>query len=170
MSVIFEGLVHTSYMQLYLTTGQVEVPLPDRAFVGQVNGLSGAAIPGALFLVTATHTGAIPVRVMLLDDEPAVGDWEEVVDVSMVPSGRDAAFGGWAANPSASFDLPAASYRVRWSGRGMDAAYDATATEEVPALDAYELALWPSAVAADEIVRRTSAAASHWHDKGFERV
>jgi hypothetical protein len=170
MSVIFEGLVNTAYMQLYLTTGQVEAPLPDSAFVGQVNGLSGAAIPGALFLVTATHTGEIPVRIVLLDDEPAPGDWEEIVDVSFVPSDRHTAFSGWAENPSATFDLPAASYRVRWSGRGMDAAHDATATGENPALDAYELALWPAAVAPDGIVRRTSAAAGYWHDKGFNRV
>jgi hypothetical protein len=169
MSVVFEGLVHTAYMQLYLTTGQ-EVPLPDDAFVAQVNGLSGAAIPGTLFLVTATHTGAIPVRIVLLDDEPVPGHWEEIVDVSLVPSGRGAAFSGWAANPSATFDLPAASYRARWSARGMDAARDATATEEAPALDAYELALWPAAVAPDRIVRRTSAAAGYWHDKGFTRA
>jgi len=170
MSVIFDGLVHTAYMQLYLTTGQVEVPLPDGTFVGQVNGLSGAAIPGALFLVTATHSGAIPVRILLLDDEPAPGDWEEIVDVSFVPSGQHAAFSGWAENPSATFDLPAASYRVRWSGRGMDAAHDATATEEEPALDAYELALWPAAIAPDRIVRRTSATAAYWHDNGFNRA
>jgi len=170
MSVVFEGLVHTAYMQLYLTTGRVEIPRSDRAFVEQINGLSGAAIPGALFLVTATHTGAIPVRIVLLDDEPPPGDWEEIVDVSFVPSGRDAAFSGWADGPSATFDLPASSYRVRWSGRGMDAARDSTATDEVPALDAYELALWPAAVAPDRIVRRTSAAAGYWHDTGFSRV
>lgn len=170
MSVIFDGPVHTAYSQLYLTTGQVEIPLPDSAFVGQVNGLSGAAIPGALFLVTATHTGAIPVRIVLLDDEPAAGDWEEIVDVSLVPSSRHTAFSGWAENPSVAFDLPAGSYRVRWSGRGMEAAHDGTATEEAPALDAYELALWPAAVAPDRIVRRTSSVAGYWHDKGFNRA
>lgn len=170
MSVVFEGLVHTAYMQLYLTTGQEDTPSPDGAFVGQVNGLSGAAIPGTLFLVTATHTGAIPVRIVLLDHEPDPGDWEEIVDVSFVPSGRNAAFNGWAEDSSAAFDLTAASYRARWSGRGMDAAHDATATEEAPALDAYELALWPAAAAPDRIVRRTSAAAGYWHDKGFARV
>jgi hypothetical protein len=52
----------------------------------------------------------------------------------------------------------------------MDAAHDATATEEVPALDAYELALWSAVVAPDRIVRRTSAAAGYWHDEGFNRV
>jgi len=169
MSVVFEGLVHTAYMQLYLTTGQDQFLLPDDAFVGQVNGLCGAANPGALFLVTATHTGGIPVRIVLLDDEPDLGDWEEIVDVSFVPSERGTAFSGWADDPSATFDLPAASYRVRWSGRGMDAARDATATEGAPAMDSYELALWPAAVAPDRIVRRTSAAADYWHNTGFRR-
>jgi hypothetical protein len=46
MSVVFEGLVNTAYAQLYLTTGQAEIPNPDDAFVGQANGLSGATTPG----------------------------------------------------------------------------------------------------------------------------
>jgi hypothetical protein len=167
MSVVFEGLVNTAYAQLYLTTGQAEIPNPDDAFVGQANGLSGATTPGAVFLITATHTGAIPVRIVLLDDEPAPGEWEEIVDVSLVPDRQDASFSGWAGDPSATFELPAGSYRVRWSGRGMDAARDMTATEMEPALDAYELALWPAAIALDRIVRRTSAAAGYWHDGGF---
>lgn len=167
--VVFDGLVSTSYAQMTLVTGWVEPPIPNDAFVGQVNGLCGAIVPGALFLVTGTRTGTIPVRIRLLDAAPELGSWEEIVEASLTPAGPQAAFAGWAADPAVRFDLPAPCYRVRWSATGMDAAHDRVADEANPALDHFELALWPAPPAPDAILRRTSALAAYWHDQGFTR-
>ena len=173
MVVVFEGLVWTSYAQLYLTTGRLEPPLPDEAFVGQANGLCGAAVTGTLFMVTGTHTGGIPVRVVVHDAAPEVGAWSEVVEVvevSLVPDGAQAILLGWGSDPSVRFALHGACYRARWSGSGMDEgrAHD-VADASHPAADHYELALWPAPASADAIVRRTGATASYWHDSGFTR-
>lgn len=166
-AVVFDGLVSTSYAQMTLVTGWVEPPIPNDAFVGQVNGLCGATVPGALFLVTGTHTGLIPVRIRLLDAAPELGSWAEIVEASLAPAGPQAAFAGWAADPAVRFDLPAPCYRVRWSATGMDAAHDRVADEANPALDHFELALWPAPPAPDAILRRTSVLAAYWHDQGF---
>ncbi|MDM4763665.1 hypothetical protein QT381_11665 [Galbitalea sp. SE-J8] len=95
MGALFDGLVFTSHAQLTLTTGLVEPPIPDLAFIGQENGLCGATVTGALFLITGTRTGWTPVRVSLWDEAPGLGEWEEVVEASLVPAG-EAAFAGWA--------------------------------------------------------------------------
>lgn len=168
MGVLFDDLVFTSYAQMTLTTGTVEAPIPDVAFVGQENGLCGAAVAGALFLITGTHTGDVPVRVSLWDEAPDLSEWEEVVEASIVPAG-EAAFAGWADDPVVRFDLPAPSYRVRWNAKGLDAGHAQDNTADHPAPDAYELMLWPAPYSADAILRRTAAQAAYWHDEGFTR-
>ncbi|RFA14989.1 hypothetical protein B7R22_07585 [Subtercola boreus] len=170
MTVVFDGTVFTSYGQLHLVSGDEEPPPPDGAFFRQANGLCGAAVPGALFLVTGTHTGDIPVRVVVTDAEPALGEWEEIVEVSFTPEGTSAAFLGWAGDPVAGFEAPAPCYRARWSASGMDAGKQQdVADAQDPAPDAYELALWPAPGAADRIARRTGSVAGEWHDGGFDR-
>jgi hypothetical protein len=170
MVVVFEGLVHSAYGQLYVTSGRVEPALPDEAFVGQVNGLCGGAVGGTLFMVTGTHTGSIPVRVVVEDVAPPLGEWEEIVEVAFRPAGPRAALMGWASDPSVCFDLPAATYRVRWSASAMDAGRRQDVADEAsPAPDRYELAFWPAPAAPDAIVRRTGQAAAYWHDVGFFR-
>lgn len=169
MRVLFDGQVFTSYAQMTLTTGMVEPPIPDVAFIGQENGLCGAAVAGALFLVTGTHTGWVPMRVSLWDEAPGLGEWEDVVEASLAPAG-EAAFAGWADDPVARFELPASSYRVRWNVRGMDAGHaQSNADAEHPAPDAYELMLWPAPYSSDAILRRRAAQAAYWHDEGFAR-
>ena len=170
MVVVFEGLVHSAYAQLHVTTGTLEPALPDEAFVGQANGLCGCAVEGAIFLVTGTHTGSIPVRVVVYEAAPPVGEWEEIVEAAFAPDAPRAALMGWASDPSAYFDLPAATYRVRWSASGMDAGRRQDVADEAsPAPDRYELAFWPAPAAPDAIVRRTGQAAAYWHDLGFYR-
>lgn len=170
MDLVFDGLVWTSYAQATLTTGGAEPPLPDDAFRGQANGLCGASVAGALFLVTGTHTGRVPVRVLVDDVAPDLGDWEEAVEVSLVPAGPEAALAGWGSDPAVRFSLSADAYRVRWSAAGMDAGRDQdVADDDHPAQDSYELALWPAPVAPDAILRRTSRIAAYWHDDGFRR-
>ncbi|GAA3803983.1 hypothetical protein [Cellulomonas soli] len=171
MGVVFDGVVWTSYAQLTVTTDLVGTPSPDEAFVSQVNGLCGAAVAGGLFLITGTHTGQVPVRVSVLDTAPSgLGEWDEVVEVNLRPATRHAALSGWADDPAVRFDLPADSYRVRWCASGMDAGHaQDVADDEHPAPDHYELMLWPEAPAADSIIRRTSAQAAYWHERGFTR-
>jgi len=169
MVVVFDGMVSTSYSQLYVTCGTGDPASPDEAFVGQSNGLAGGAVDGALFLVVGTHTGSIPVRVVVHDAPPPLGDWDEIVEVAFAPASPAVFLSGWGENPSARFDLTAPAYRARWSASGMDAAHDRVADETTPALDRYELALWPQPASPDAIVRRTGPRAAYWHDAGFFR-
>lgn len=123
---------------------------------------------GTAFLVTGTHTGAIPVSVRLLDTAPALGAWEEIVEVSFAPLSARRGLYGWGADVSLEIDLPQPSYRLRWSASGMDEgkAQD-VATEETPAQDRYEVSLWPAPFSPDLILRCTSEIASYWHRSGF---
>jgi hypothetical protein len=168
MGKIFEDTVSTSYSQLYLLSGGAELGYPAEAFVGQNNGLCGGSIDGAAFLVTGTHSGLIPVRVRLLDTAPALGEWEEIVEISFSPRGVRTGLYGWSEDASVVFDLPDPCYRLRWSASGMDQgkAQD-VATEIRPAPDRYEISLWPAPYAPDAIVRCTSQNAQYWHRSGF---
>ena len=120
MSLLFDGTVWTAYSQLLVTTGPYDLGEPAPAFAGQDNGLCGAVVPGLLFLVTGTHTGEIPIRVVVDDSPPALGEWEEIVEVAFQPAQPETALSGWAADPSVEFILPAPSYRARWSATRMD--------------------------------------------------
>ncbi|WP_448719924.1 hypothetical protein [Microbacterium natoriense] len=171
MSTLFDGLIWTSYRQLLLVSGTASEPSPEEAFIGQSNGLCGAAVAGTLFLVTGTHTGEIPVRVTRWDAAPELGDWEEIVEADLVVGEGATTLAGWASDFSAALALVPGRWRARWSGSGMDAAHQHDATPEEPASDRYELALWSTAASTpDAIIRCTSTEATHWHDHGFPRV
>jgi hypothetical protein len=168
MAVIFDGMVWTSYSQLWLVSTGAEMSEVAETFVGQSNGLCGGAVSGCAFLVTGTHTGRIPVRVQILDKAPSLGGWEEIVETTFTPSDASTGLFGWDGDASVTFNLPNTSYRLRWSASGMDAgkAQD-LATDDFPAPDRYEISLWPAAPAPDSILRRTSDVAAGWHDHGF---
>ena len=145
-------------------------PLPDATFIGQENGLCGVAFDGALFLVTGTHTGSIPVRVVVYDTAPPLGEWEEIVEAAFAPDTPRAALMGWASDPSVYFELPAADYRVRWSASGMDAGKKQDVADAAsPAPDRYELAFWPAPPSPDAVVRQTGITATYWNNGGFDR-
>lgn len=168
---IFDGLVSTSYSQLWLVSGtEADLSDPLPTFAGQSNGLCGGSVPGMVFLITGTHTGDIPVRIELLTARPELGDWQEVVEVSFTPTGPTVGLYGWAEGASVIFTLADSSYRLRWSASGMDEgkAQD-VADENHPAPDHYLISLWPAAPSPDAVLRRTSATAGAWHDSGFPR-
>ncbi|RFA10276.1 hypothetical protein B7R54_14460 [Subtercola boreus] len=169
MGLIFDDLVWTSYSQLWLLSEGPEQGDPTDLFRGQVNGLCGTAQAGSAFLVTGTHTGLVPVRVMILTAPPPSGGWEEIVEATFTPVGRTAGLYGWAADASVLFELPAPTYRLRYSASKMDAgkAQD-LATVEQPAPDRYQIDLWPAPPEPDSILRRTSDNAGYWHDHGFQ--
>lgn len=169
--VLFDGLVSTAYSQLYLSSAPGALPPdPQIAFRGQRNGLCGAGADGALFLVIGTHTGEVPVRVVLASGEPEAGDWEEVVEVSFTPTTSDITLEGWGGMFGVELLLPMATYRAQWSGNGFEAGKrQDVATPDRPAPDRYELTLWPAPAAPDEVLRVTSEEARYWHDRGFPR-
>jgi hypothetical protein len=170
-ALLFSGLASTAYGQLYMSSSVDEIaPDPAEAFQGQRNGLCGAAIAGSLFLVTGTHTGDIPVQVLLTADAPPIGDWEEVVETSFTPAASDIRFEGWGGMFVCRLHLPLSSYRVRWCANGMDAGHGQdVAMPGQPAPDRYQLTFWPGPVAADEILRVTGEYAAYWHSNGFPR-
>ncbi|MCU1692427.1 MAG: hypothetical protein JWM64_1518 [Frankiales bacterium] len=164
MTVLLDTDVHVHYGFLWLTAADDALPDGDPR-AGQSNGLCGAAVPGALGMVTGLHTGSVPVRVMALDDAPPVDDaWEEVVEVSFQVRGREYLLSAF--EEFHDVLLPwTGDVRARWCARGMQAARDAdTRLEDEPALDAYLLQLWPAAPAPGAVLRQTSAVAAYWHD------
>lgn len=169
MRVIFDDLVDVEYGFLFLTTqldDDTPVDIVD-ARGGQVNGLLGAACPGVLSLVTATHTGRVRVRIEMLDAAPTLGDeWDDVVEVSFEARGPQAAmstFDGW-------WDLDlgrAGHHRVRLSCTGWDAAAEADPGEnpDAPTFagERYVLQLWPARPAPDVVLRQRSQGPAYWH-------
>ena len=163
MTVLLDTDVHVHYGFLWLTAAEDPLPEGDPR-AGQENGLCGAAVPGALGMVTGLHTGAVPVRVEALDAAPPIDEeWEDVVEVSFRAPDRACMLSAF--EEFHELLLPdAGDLRARWSARGMDAARDAdTRSADEPPLDAYLLQLWPAEPAPGVVLRQTSAAAAYWH-------
>src|SRR4051812_34386223 len=95
MELIFDDTLFVHYRFVYLSPANEEDPDLDESRRGQVNGLLGAAIPGAFSLVIGTHTGDVPFRVVPFRVEwhdtkpPLEGSWEDVVEASLDVTGRD---------------------------------------------------------------------------------
>ncbi|XVU29425.1 hypothetical protein ACQPZJ_20820 [Actinoplanes sp. CA-054009] len=177
MRILFDGPLPVAYGQGYLTSQ--ELPDMHRAFAGQANGLCGAGDPGALFLMTGTHSGQVKfaIEVYGVEPPPAAATWEEVVEVSFVPRAATVALVPWGDGALAELELPAPRYRVRYCAAGMDegskpyGAFDPDEIEEGDHTymeqrpDRYLLCLWPDdGERPDAIVRQTSAAAAYWHN------
>lgn len=127
------------------------------AFSGQVNGLLGAGVPGALVLVTGTACGDVGLRIVVHESEPPIGaEWEDVVEASFAPAGPEVNVAGPMSNVVCVMELSPGDYRARWSGRGMDEAYDLTVGPDEPLVDVFELAFWPAPPAPDAVLRRDS--------------
>jgi hypothetical protein len=81
MTRVFEGKIHVDYSQAYVLVGEIGTPDLYDAFRGQTNGLCGAAVRGALWLITGMHTGRVGFTVDVLDAPPPLDDaWEEIVE------------------------------------------------------------------------------------------
>ncbi|HEY3530380.1 MAG TPA: hypothetical protein VGK78_14635 [Nocardioides sp.] len=165
MSVAFEGPWHVHYGQLYVesATGGQQEDMADH-FVEQANGLLGAAVPGALFLMTGLHTGPVGLRVEVLESEPEDDDfWDDVVEASFTAD-LPVTVVGWGGETYQPLDLAGGSYRVRWSANEMDAGRDQdTVLDDEEIIDRYLLQLWPADPAPDEVVRQASECAAYWH-------
>ncbi|MFC4615627.1 hypothetical protein ACFO3K_12960 [Cellulomonas algicola] len=154
--VMFDGRAQVHYRQLLVETGDGSA-VYDAAFAGQTNGLVGAAVPGCAVLITGTHTGDVGLRVVLHDAAPPFDpQWGDVVEAPFTPAGPEVVVHGLMSDAVCTFALPAGSYRLRWSGAGMDEAYDGTVFADDPLVDTFELALWPAASRPAEVVRQES--------------
>ncbi|GIJ70734.1 hypothetical protein [Virgisporangium ochraceum] len=132
MRVLFEDVVPVAYGQFYVVSR--ELPDMTKAFAGQVNGLCGAGEPGALFLMTGTHSGRVRLRVELHEREPpaAADEWEEVVEAPFVPRGATVDLVPWGDGTLAPLPLipdgpetgPLPTFRVRYCAAGMDEGRD----------------------------------------------
>jgi hypothetical protein len=163
---VYSGGVWVAYGQAYVQSDD-EIPMPDRAFGGQVNGLCGAAVPGALFLVTGTHTGRVGFIVEVHDDPPPIdGEWEEVVEASFAPASPEVVLTEWGGTSlPRPLNLTRGQWRVRYCARGLDTGRDSPpiADGDEP-VDHYLLQFWPAPPAPDLVVRQTSGHAAYWHD------
>lgn len=92
------------------------------AFVGQQNGLLGAAEEGQLRLITGKADGDVGFAVQVVESEPELDDsWEDCVEVSFSPRTPVVGFFDWDFNVVFEIPLGAQTYRVRYAGRAMDA-------------------------------------------------
>jgi hypothetical protein len=154
-TVLWDGLLFMDYGQAYVHDGQPFLGDLDAMFAGQANGLLGAAAPRNLALITATHTGEVPVRIELLPAAPAVLADHDVVEASFSPRGQVTLM-AWQGN-GWDLTLPPGDYRARWSGKDLDAGREAAGR------DSYLLQLWPAAPAPDRVVAVVSETAARWH-------
>ncbi|MEV1119529.1 hypothetical protein AB0I91_31135 [Actinosynnema sp. NPDC049800] len=157
------------YSQVFVESG--DVTDSPAGFGGQVNGLCGAAIPGALAVVTGLHTGDVDFTVELHDRPPPLDDdWEDVVEVSFRPAGPAnlVALGGEQWWPLEG--LVETDYRVRYCATGMDEGHLMIYREDdEPSTERYVLQFWPAPPEPDRIVKQTSAQAAYRHQHAREQ-
>ncbi|GAA3932422.1 hypothetical protein [Actinoplanes auranticolor] len=160
--VLLDQDVFVAYGQIYVesSTARMDGEM-DESFRGQSNGLCGAAVPGMLFLMTATHTGDVSFRIELHDREPALDDpWEEAVEVSFVADGGEITLSEWGGSGWHPLPIPGGDYRVRYCASGMDEVEEGSDEHSV---DRYLLQMWPAPRAPEHVARQTAAAAEYWH-------
>ena len=164
---LFDGELRPSYSQIYLESevapGEPYVEYDiDAHFAGQHNGLCGGALAGRFCLMTATHTGRVPVTVELQSGARALDDaWEDVVELSLQVEPWHVAIVPLLSEQYVPLPLPRGHYRLRCSARGMLAEWDQQPRREE---ERYLLQLWRSAAReADRIVRVGSEWARYLH-------
>ncbi|WP_299541751.1 hypothetical protein [uncultured Streptomyces sp.] len=160
------GEVHVHYGQIYVESDPDEAnPGLSEAFAGQSGGLCGAAVPGALFLVTGLHTGSVGFVVEVHGEDPLLDPvWEDVVEVSFRPVSERTRLVQWAGEAAWDLDLARTDYRVRYCAQGMDEGRKLdTRVPGEPQVESYLLQFWPAPPRADRVVRQTSQIAAYWH-------
>ncbi|MEV7612023.1 hypothetical protein [Streptomyces sp. NPDC089799] len=160
------GEVHVHYGQIYVSSDPDD-PIPNlsETFAGQSGGLCGAAVPGALFLITGLHTGNVGFAVEVHDEEPLLDPvWEDVVEVSFRPVSQRTSLVQWAGEAAWDLNLARADYRVRYCAQGMDEGRELdTRMSGESHGESYLLQFWPAPPRADRVVRQTSQQAAYWH-------
>jgi hypothetical protein len=173
MERLLERQAQVCYSQMYFVARQESLFHPDmrRCFVGQENGLCGAATRGVLFLTTGLHTGHVNLTVELCDGEPALDDsWEEIVEASfVVDSPADPGLSEWG-HAWTPVKLEPGTYRARYRAKNMQAARTKnTVLVHEAAIDSYCLTFWPAPIARDRVLKQTSEIAAYWHNCARKR-
>ncbi|MDI3404671.1 hypothetical protein [Streptomyces cavernicola] len=159
-----DGEVHVHYGQIYVVSDD-EQPELEEAFAGQTSGLCGAAVPGALWLVTGLHTGSVGFTVEVHAQEPELGpEWEDVVEVSFRPASADTGLLEWGGAAWYALGVAETDHRVRYCARGMDAGRELDTRLDEEQVDRYLLQFWPAPPAPDRVLRQTSKCAAYWHE------
>jgi hypothetical protein len=165
MASIFAGQLQVHYGQAYVESANDQTLDLDDCFRGQTNGLCGAALPGTLFLLTGLHTGPVSFTLELLDAPPALDDsWEDIVEVSFLPTTPSVALTEWGGEHRCSIPLAPITYRVRYCARNMDRGKEVDTLVDEDPVDAYALFFWPADSAPDAMIRQTSGSAAYWHN------
>lgn len=147
VTVIFSGTAMVAYSQMYLMSDPlIAVPELFAAFDGQANWWCGVGVPGTVFFRCGRQDGLVVVTVDIHATAPTLQPepWDEIVEVSYRPVGDQVTLQEWGGDLVVAFDLPEDVYRIRWHGRGMDAA---TASEDVNpdvGVDRYLIQFWPA--------------------------
>ncbi|GAA2398654.1 hypothetical protein Cme02nite_07390 [Catellatospora methionotrophica] len=171
VKVLLHQEVHVSYHQIYVESSEATIEGDvNGAFLGQVNGLCGAGIPGTLLMFTGTHTGRIGFTVELHRDRPTLpGVWEDAVEVSFTTD-SDGLELVECCGDRYPLDLPDGDYRVRYSARGMTEGHQGGVPQEgQPPWDHYLLQFWPAPPAPDRVTRMTTEHAEYWHKSARAR-
>ncbi|MEU5977739.1 hypothetical protein [Streptomyces sp. NPDC047315] len=158
--------MHVHYGQIYVQSDPDHTnPDLSEAFAGQSVGLCGAAVPGALWLVTAVHTGNVDFTVEIHDVAPPLDPgWEDVVEASFRPVSERTSLVQWAGEAAWDLDLTLTDYRVRYCAQGMDEGRELdTRGPEDPPAESYLLQFWPAPPGPDRVIRQTSQNAAYWH-------
>jgi hypothetical protein len=179
MARVFSGSLQVDYGQAYVLTGEMLNPDLFDTFRGQTNGLCGAAVRGALWLVTGLHTGHVGFTVDVLDAAPPLDDsWEEIIEASFTVADEDEeleyndieiiergiTLAEWALERVYPIPLGPGCYRVRYCARGMQLGRDRnTLLRGETLVDFYSLAFWPAEAAPDCVIKQTSDIAAYWH-------
>jgi hypothetical protein len=167
MTRVFSGPLHVHYGQAYVMDRGSDLSDMTEFFRGQENGLCGAAVPGALFLITGLHTGQVGFTVDVVDAPPPLEDmWEEIVEASLHVSthATDMALMEWGWQAIHPLPLRPGSYRVRYCALGMDHGKDADTNLDDVLVDFYSLAFWPAEPSGDRVIKQTSEVAAYWHE------
>lgn len=158
-----DGVIFTDYGHFDLLDGAGGFDGDaDRFFADQDNGWVGAAEAGVVHLVLARRSGGSSIRVEIHDNEPVVGDWEDVVEVPFFARGA-VRWEAWAGDPNGLLGVEAGSYRVRVSASGRDAGHAGEFADGV--VDHYLIEFWRADPEPDEIVRVSSQDAAYWNSE-----
>ncbi len=165
MARIFDGRLWVHYGQAYVESSDSDGIYLEEAFCGQTNGLCGAALSGALFLITGLHTGNVSLTLDVLSAQPPFDDsWEEIVEVSFTPGLGKISLTDWNATQVCDIPLLKEPYRVRYCARNMDLGDEVDTLMEDEPIDFYSLAFWLADPAPDTVIRQTSRIAAYWHN------
>ena len=166
MPRIFEGSLSVDYAQAYVCAGELSQLEAGDYFKRQENGLCGASIPHALWLVFGMESGEVGFTIDVLDAAPPLDDsWEEIVEVpfAVAEDSGEINLLQWPGEAVCSIPLLPGNYRVRYCARGMDEGHDTdTILDDEPLVDFYSLTFWPAENAKDRILKQTSEQAQYW--------